>query len=106
VAIVYNLYRTIKNVDVCIGSELLEVKVPIVFLGTVGFSPPREGRYCMHPDVSIGVNTLLVFFLSVSVSAWRFVAGIRYHYRSLVDAVPNHWLGACCQQSNIPVKLN
>jgi hypothetical protein len=25
--------------------EMLEVKVPIIFLGTVGFSPPREGRY-------------------------------------------------------------
>jgi hypothetical protein len=24
---------------------MLKVKVPIVFLGKVGFSPPREGRY-------------------------------------------------------------
>jgi hypothetical protein len=29
----------------CTESELLEVKVPIVFLGTVGFSPRRDGRY-------------------------------------------------------------
>jgi hypothetical protein len=33
------------NIDVCTESELLEVKVPIVFLATVGFSPPRDGRY-------------------------------------------------------------
>jgi len=41
----HDLYRTMGNIDVCIESKLLEVNVPIVFLGTVGFSPPREGRY-------------------------------------------------------------
>lgn len=40
----HDLYKTMGNSNVCIESELLEVKVPIVFLGTVGFSPPREGR--------------------------------------------------------------
>ena len=44
-AIAYDLYKTIGNIDICIKSELLEVKVPIVFLGTVGFSLYREGRY-------------------------------------------------------------
>ena len=44
VAIAHDLYRTMGNIDVCAESELLEVKVPIVFLGTVGFSPRREGR--------------------------------------------------------------
>jgi hypothetical protein len=29
----------------CIEFEILKVKVPIISLGTVGFSPPREGRY-------------------------------------------------------------
>ena len=43
-ATVHDLYRTMGNIDVCTESELLEVKVPIVFLGTVGFSPPRDGR--------------------------------------------------------------
>jgi hypothetical protein len=33
------------DVDVCIEFEMLKVKVPIIFLGTMGFSPPREGRY-------------------------------------------------------------
>jgi hypothetical protein len=41
VAIAHDLYRTIGNTDVCTESELLKVKVPIVFLSTVGFSPPR-----------------------------------------------------------------
>jgi len=27
---------------------LFEVKVPIILLGTAGFSPPREGRYKAH----------------------------------------------------------
>jgi hypothetical protein len=45
VATEHDLYKTIGNIDVCIEFELLKVKVPIVFLGTVGFSPPREGRY-------------------------------------------------------------
>jgi hypothetical protein len=41
----HDLSKTIGNIDVCIEFELLQVKVPIVFLGTVGFSLPREGRY-------------------------------------------------------------
>lgn len=27
---------------------MLKVKVPIIFLGTVGFSPHREGRYYLR----------------------------------------------------------
>lgn len=34
VATAHGLYRIIRNIDVCPESELLEVKVPIVFLGT------------------------------------------------------------------------
>lgn len=34
-------YRT----HVCTEFEMLKVKVPIIFLGTAGFSPLREGRY-------------------------------------------------------------
>jgi len=45
VAIAHNLYRNIVNIDVYTEFELLEVKVPIIFLGTAGFSPPREGCY-------------------------------------------------------------
>jgi hypothetical protein len=30
---------------VCIESKLLKLKVPIVFLGAVGFSLNRDGRY-------------------------------------------------------------
>jgi hypothetical protein len=45
VATGYNLYRTIGNINVYTESELLEVKVPLDFLGTVGFSLRREGLY-------------------------------------------------------------
>jgi hypothetical protein len=38
------LYKTIRNIDVCTESELLKVKVLIIFLGTVGFSLRRDGR--------------------------------------------------------------
>ena len=41
----HDSYRTMGNIDVCTQSELLEVKLPLVFLDTVGFSRPREGRY-------------------------------------------------------------
>ena len=29
----------------CTDFEMLKVKAPIIFLDTVGFSLPREGRY-------------------------------------------------------------
>ncbi len=41
----HDLYKIMGNICVCIEFELLKVKVPSVFLGTVGFSPPGEGRY-------------------------------------------------------------
>lgn len=41
----HNLYKNIGDIDVCTEFEMLKVKVPITFLGTVGFSPLREGRY-------------------------------------------------------------
>ena len=36
VAIVYALYRIMVNIKVCTDFELLEVKVPLIFLGTEG----------------------------------------------------------------------
>jgi len=44
-AIAHDLYGTMANIDVCTESELLEVKVPIVFLGTGGFSASKDGHY-------------------------------------------------------------
>jgi hypothetical protein len=44
VAIEHDLYKNIRDVDVCTEFEMLKVKVPINFLGTVGFSLRREGR--------------------------------------------------------------
>jgi hypothetical protein len=43
VATEHNLYKKIGDIDLCVEFEMLKVKVPIIFLGTVGFSPPRDG---------------------------------------------------------------
>jgi hypothetical protein len=45
----HNLFRIIENINLCTEFGLLEVKVPIIFLGTVGFSPRRGGRYAPRP---------------------------------------------------------
>jgi hypothetical protein len=34
-----------RKFDTYAESESLEVKVPIIFLVTAGFSPPRDGHY-------------------------------------------------------------
>jgi hypothetical protein len=44
VATEHDLYKNIGDVDVCTEFEMLKVKVLIIFLGTVGFLLPREGR--------------------------------------------------------------
>jgi len=44
VAMERNLYKEVRDIDVYIEFEMLKVKVPIKFLGTVGFLPRREGR--------------------------------------------------------------
>src|SRR4051794_551613 len=44
VATACDLYRIMLNINVCTDFELLEVKVPLIFLGMVGFSPRREER--------------------------------------------------------------
>ena len=44
VATEYDLCKYMGDIDVCIDFEMLEVKVPIIFLGTAGFSLRRDGR--------------------------------------------------------------
>ena len=44
-AIEHDLYKNMGDIDVCTEFDMFEVKVPIIFLGTVGFSLRREGRY-------------------------------------------------------------
>lgn len=41
VAIVQDLYRIIADINMCTDFELLEVKVPLIFLDMVGFSALR-----------------------------------------------------------------
>jgi hypothetical protein len=77
VATEYVLYETIGNINVCTESELLKVEVPVVFLGTVGFSLRRDGRYVIkshfytirhHPDlpVQVLISGEISYFLTVS----------------------------------------
>jgi hypothetical protein len=44
-AIEPNLYKEMRDIDKCKDLEMLKVKVPIRFLGTMGFWLRREGRY-------------------------------------------------------------
>jgi len=44
VAIKRDVYKEIRDIDLYIFFEVLKVKVPFRFLGTVGFSARREGR--------------------------------------------------------------
>jgi hypothetical protein len=39
------IYKEIRHIDLCIDFEVLKVKVPIIFFGTVGFSARRDRRY-------------------------------------------------------------
>jgi hypothetical protein len=57
VATEHDLYKIIGDINVCAEFEMLKIKVPIIFLGTVGFSPPREGRYLLGGPVSFHTLT-------------------------------------------------
>ena len=41
----YDLYKKNRDIEVCIKFDMLRVKVPIIFLGTVCFSPHKGGCY-------------------------------------------------------------
>lgn len=45
IAIVYNLFRTITDINIYIESELFKVKVPLIFLGIISFSVYRDRYY-------------------------------------------------------------
>jgi hypothetical protein len=63
VAIAYNLYVTIGDSNACTEFKLLKVKVPIVFLGTEGFLPCRDGSYpILSPLVGIRLATSAIGF--------------------------------------------
>lgn len=49
-AIAHDRYKTMGTFDVYTVSELLEVKVPMVFLVTGCFSRPRDGHYLSLSD--------------------------------------------------------
>jgi hypothetical protein len=64
VTIVHGFYRIIENTNGRTEFVLLEVKVPIVFLGTVGFSLRTDGRYCI-------VNTIIVAEREIEITTDR-----------------------------------
>jgi hypothetical protein len=41
----YDIYKIIGDIDMYTEFEMLEVKVPLDFFGTQGFSARRDGRY-------------------------------------------------------------
>jgi hypothetical protein len=48
VAIGYDLYKSIGDVYVYTDLEIPKVRVPIIFLGTQGFPPPRDGLHTIY----------------------------------------------------------
>jgi hypothetical protein len=53
VAIARNRQRIMGNIDVCVDSESLEIKVPMVCLVTEGVSPPKDGHYSIMYENSL-----------------------------------------------------
>jgi len=49
------------DVNVCTETDIHNVKVPIIFLGTVGFSLPREGRLVLLVREMLEEIHLLMF---------------------------------------------
>ena len=41
----HDLSKNVRFINVCVDFETLQFKVPINFLGTVGFSLRRDGRF-------------------------------------------------------------
>ena len=63
-----DLYKVLRSLNVCIEFELLKVKVPVIFLGTVGFSARGDGRY--NPSEA-DVFTCGVIYLFISLAYFR-----------------------------------
>lgn len=40
----YALHQSLGEVDMCGGFDTFKVKVPVIYFGTGGFSPRRDGR--------------------------------------------------------------
>ena len=40
----HGVCKNMRDIDPCTDFEMLKVEVPIIFLGTVGFSLRRDGR--------------------------------------------------------------
>ena len=52
-AIEHELCKNIGDIDVCTEFDIFQVEVHIIFLGTVGFSLRREGRYLSFGYVNL-----------------------------------------------------
>ena len=44
----HDLYKIVGDIYVYTDFKILKVKVPVIFLGTVGFSLRRDGRYYLY----------------------------------------------------------
>ena len=67
VALAHYVYLMMVKFDVCEELQSLEVKVSIIFSGTVGFPPPMEGRYVRLYQASGGTVLLKKHFYTIEL---------------------------------------
>jgi len=66
--------RVIANINVCIDFELIKVEVPLIFLGLVGFSTCREGRYHTMSVLYERLEDFGTTYIGVSSFSWVSIA--------------------------------
>ncbi len=96
VAIVQDLYSLMVNINLRTDFELLEVKVSLIFLGTVGFSARRDGRYSTkvppsslnhHQNSQVALFRVLESYRNAEKSSsalWRALRAAFIHRRTLI----------------------
>lgn len=67
----FALLGIMENIDMCTESELLEVKVPIVFLGTVGFCCSGNPGLCFASGMLFAATIWLSLHDSVIIGLKR-----------------------------------
>jgi hypothetical protein len=67
-----------RDIDIYTEFDMFEVKVPIIFLGTVGFSLRREGRYSVSLHLGLGPSPSLTNNL-----LYEILPTFRYYFKPL-----------------------
>ena len=85
----------------CTEFEMLEVKVPIVFLGMVGFSPPREGRYLQPKTFGTQTDAAVYTTLTCAINWLSSIPDrccLRVVSENIYGSLWRTWKGTCCPQ--------